>query len=118
MENASPSIACLSKPVVMPVLSHCLSQSLVIPDSFVHILRVLNTNIDGKQRVMFGFTAIKVGKGCSLRDGAALSTCARAPSMPDETEQRCAILLNPSLFYPPAMAAMSCGLCSGCMRRT
>ena len=35
-------------------------QALIIPDKFQHILRVLNTNIDGKQKIMLGLTAIKV----------------------------------------------------------
>lgn len=34
-------------------------QSLVIPEKFQHILRVLSTNIDGKRKVMFAMTAIK-----------------------------------------------------------
>jgi hypothetical protein len=34
-------------------------QSLVIPDKFQHILRVMGTNIDGKRKVMFAMTAIK-----------------------------------------------------------
>ena len=38
------------------------SQALVIPEKFQHILRVLNTNIDGKQKIMFALTSIKVGK--------------------------------------------------------
>ncbi len=33
--------------------------SLVIPANFQHILRVLNTNIDGKRNIMFAMTAIK-----------------------------------------------------------
>lgn len=33
---------------------------MVIPEGFQHILRVLGTNIDGKQKVMFALTAIKV----------------------------------------------------------
>jgi hypothetical protein len=33
--------------------------SLVIPTNFQHILRVMNTNIDGKRTVMFAMTAIK-----------------------------------------------------------
>lgn len=36
-----------------------LFQSLVIPDKFQHILRVMGTNIDGKRKVMFAMTAIK-----------------------------------------------------------
>ena len=34
-------------------------QSLVIPEKFQHILRVVGTNIDGKRKVMFALTAIK-----------------------------------------------------------
>lgn len=37
----------------------CL-QSLVIPEKFQHILRVLNTNIDGRRKIAFAITAIKV----------------------------------------------------------
>lgn len=34
-------------------------QSLVIPEKFQHILRVVSTNIDGNRKVMFAMTAIK-----------------------------------------------------------
>jgi len=37
-----------------------LKQSLVIPEKFQHILRVMNTNIDGCRKVAFALTAIKV----------------------------------------------------------
>eukprot|EP00891_Asterochloris_glomerata_P000865 jgi/Astpho2/865/Aster-00712 len=33
--------------------------SLVATDNFQHILRVLNTNVDGKQNIMYAMTAIK-----------------------------------------------------------
>ena len=33
--------------------------SLVIESNFQHILRMLNTNIDGRQKVMYALTAIK-----------------------------------------------------------
>ena len=39
-----------------------VSQALVVPEKFQHILRVLNTNIDGKQKIMFALTAIKVSR--------------------------------------------------------
>jgi len=29
------------------------------PDSFTHILRVLNTNVDGKEKIMYALTAIR-----------------------------------------------------------
>ena len=35
------------------------AQSLVAGEEFQHILRVLNTNVDGKQNVMYAITAIK-----------------------------------------------------------
>ena len=41
-------------------MSLSFSQALVLPEKFQHILRVLNTNIDGKQKIMFGLTSIKV----------------------------------------------------------
>jgi len=33
--------------------------SLVIPEKFQHILRIMNTNIDGKRKVTIAMTAIK-----------------------------------------------------------
>ncbi|XP_038045714.1 40S ribosomal protein S18 [Patiria miniata] len=33
--------------------------TLVLPEKFQHILRVLNTNIDGRRKIMFALTAIK-----------------------------------------------------------
>jgi len=33
--------------------------SLVVPEKFQHILRILNTNIDGRIKVMFAITSIK-----------------------------------------------------------
>jgi small subunit ribosomal protein S18e len=46
-------------------------QALVTPDKFQHILRVLNTNIDGKTKIMFGLTSIKVG----VRAGSLYCAC-------------------------------------------
>ena len=34
-------------------------QSLVNQGEFQHILRVLNTNIDGKQKIVYALTAVK-----------------------------------------------------------
>ena len=33
--------------------------SLISPDNFQHILRVMNTNLEGKRNTMFAITAIK-----------------------------------------------------------
>ncbi|EXB39391.1 40S ribosomal protein S18 [Morus notabilis] len=39
--------------------SEALAMSLVTNEDFQHILRVLNTNVDGKQKIMFALTSIK-----------------------------------------------------------
>lgn len=39
-------------------------QSLVVPEKFQHILRVMNTNIDGRRKIMFAMTNIKVCRKC------------------------------------------------------
>ncbi|WZZ14663.1 hypothetical protein YC2023_107752 [Brassica napus] len=36
-----------------------ITMSLVANEEFQHILRVLNTNVDGKQKIMFALTSIK-----------------------------------------------------------
>lgn len=41
------------------VICYLLLQSLVAQEEFQHILRVLNTNVDGKQKIMFALTSIK-----------------------------------------------------------
>ena len=46
-----------------------MPQSLVIPEKFQHILRVLNTNIDGRRKIAFAITAIKVGGGGTFMGG-------------------------------------------------
>ncbi|KAG0574650.1 hypothetical protein KC19_VG280000 [Ceratodon purpureus] len=33
--------------------------SLIAGEEFQHILRVLNTNVDGRQKIMFALTSIK-----------------------------------------------------------
>ena len=45
--------------IVFQVLSKRPEMSLIIPQNFQHILRVMNTNVDGKRNVMFALTAIK-----------------------------------------------------------
>merc|ERR1711976_1116212 len=45
-----------------PVDFHCkktTKMSLIIPGTFQHILRVMNTNLEGKRNTMFAITAIK-----------------------------------------------------------
>merc|ERR1711998_669243 len=44
----------------MGLFAFCSIMSLVINDKeFQHILRILNTNIDGRQKVVFALTSIK-----------------------------------------------------------
>eukprot|EP00127_Corallochytrium_limacisporum_P006359 Clim_evm70s225 gene=Clim_evmTU70s225 len=38
--------------------------ALMVPEKFQHILRILNTNVDGRVKIMFALTAIK---GCGRR---------------------------------------------------
>ena len=47
--------------VVLASFSFSCSQSLVIdkPDEFMHILRIQNTNVSGKHKVMFALRSIK-----------------------------------------------------------
>ena len=52
-------------------------QSLVIPEKFQHILRVMNTNIDGRRKVPFAMTSIKVclqNSQCFLLDLGLIGT--------------------------------------------
>jgi hypothetical protein len=51
-------VAVLVLPVPLCGVS-CYVQSLIAGDDFQHILRVLNTNVDGKQKVMYAITAIR-----------------------------------------------------------
>ena len=55
-------------PIIL-LLHPIIPQSLVIPEKFQHILRVLNTNIDGRRKIAFAITAIKVGGGEELPGG-------------------------------------------------
>ena len=62
--NFSPSNKPFHKQKLTPVSfsdrrKRSLKMSLVVPPNFQHILRVLNTNIDGKTSIMFAMTSIK-----------------------------------------------------------
>ena len=51
---------CAARLKRIPTLLACLpAQSLVAGEEFQHILRVLNTNVDGKQKVMYAMTSIR-----------------------------------------------------------
>ena len=63
-------------------------QSLVAGEEFQHILRVLNTNVDGKQNVMYAITAIKgIGRRfanivCKKAEVDIRKRCIPSPPLP------------------------------------
>jgi small subunit ribosomal protein S18e len=79
--------------------------SLVVPEKFQHILRVMNTNIDGRRNVMFALTAIKgVGRRfaniCCKKADVDLSK--RAGELTeDEVEKLVTIITNPRQYKIP-----------------
>ncbi|KAG8004821.1 40S ribosomal protein S18, partial [Nibea albiflora] len=80
-------------------------QSLVIPEKFQHILRVLNTNIDGRRKIAFAITAIKgVGRRYAhvvLRK-ADIDLNKRAGELTDEEVERVVtIMQNPRQYKIP-----------------
>ncbi|PIK51561.1 hypothetical protein BSL78_11552 [Apostichopus japonicus] len=79
--------------------------SLVIPEKFQHILRVLNTNIDGKCKIMYALTAIKgIGRRYSniCCRKADVDTSKRAGELSDEeVEKLVTIMANPRQYKIP-----------------
>ncbi|CAG2119561.1 unnamed protein product [Medioppia subpectinata] len=80
-------------------------QSLVIPEKFNHILRVMNTNIDGKRKVMFALTAIKgIGRRFSniVCKKADVDLNKRAGELTEEeVEKLVTIMTNPRQYKIP-----------------
>ncbi|KAL5274753.1 RpS18 family protein [Megaselia abdita] len=79
--------------------------SLVIPEKFQHILRVMNTNIDGKRKAPVAMTAIKgVGRRYStiVLKKADVDCTKRAGEMSDEeVDKVITIILNPLQYKIP-----------------
>merc|ERR1719242_240890 len=79
--------------------------SLVIPEKFQHILRVLNTNIDGKRKIMFAMTAIRgVGRRYSnvVLKKADIDLSKRAGELSDEEVERViTVMTNPRQYKIP-----------------
>ncbi|XP_070924068.1 small ribosomal subunit protein uS13-like [Macaca nemestrina] len=79
--------------------------SLVIPEKFQHILRVLNTNIDGRQKIAFATTAIKgVGQRyvCAVLRKADIDLTKRAGELTeDEVERVITVRENPRQYKIP-----------------
>ncbi|KAF2941785.1 hypothetical protein DAI22_03g372600 [Oryza sativa Japonica Group] len=62
--------------------------SLIAGEDFQHILRLLNTNVDGKQKIMFALTSIDMNK--------------RAGELtPEELERLMTVVANPRQFKVP-----------------
>ena len=82
-----------------------ITMSLVISPDFQHILRVLNTNIDGRRKVMYAITAIPgVGRRFAnvVCKKAAVDAHKRAGELTaDEVEKLVAIIQNPKQFKIP-----------------
>lgn len=83
-------------------------QSAVVNEKaggFQHILRMLNTNVDGRRKVAFALTAVK---GCGRRYAslacrkADIDTNKRAGELsPDELDRLVQILQNPTQYKIP-----------------
>merc|ERR1712194_357350 len=82
-----------------------MSSSLMQGAEFQHILRILNTNVEGKRNVVFGLTKIK-GLGRRFTDlickKAEVDVNKRAGELTaDEIEKIVAIIQNPRQFKIP-----------------
>ncbi|KAI9620229.1 hypothetical protein KEM48_012848 [Puccinia striiformis f. sp. tritici PST-130] len=89
--------------------AHARHISLVVPEAhqqFQHILRLLNTNVDGRIKIMFALTQIR-GVGRRLANVACkkadVDLNKRAGELnPDELERIVTIIQNPAQFKIPA----------------
>merc|ERR1712126_615509 len=82
-----------------------VNMSLVIPTNFQHILRVMNTNIDGKRNIMFAITAIKgIGRRYAniVLKKADIDLSKRAGELSEEeVEKIITIMSNPRQYKIP-----------------
>merc|ERR1712154_642817 len=81
------------------------TMSLVVPEKFLHILRVMNTNIDGGRKVPFAMSAIKgIGRRFAMIvcKKADIDITKRAGEMTDEeVEKLITIISNPRQYKIP-----------------
>merc|ERR1719295_1501523 len=79
--------------------------TLVIPDKFQHILRIMNTNIDGRRKSMFAITAIKgIGRRFSnvVCKKANIDLKKRAGELAEEEVERVlTVMANPRQYKIP-----------------
>merc|ERR1712113_656376 len=81
------------------------AMSLAVPNQFQHILRVMNTNIDGKTKIMYAMTSIKgVGRRFSnlCLKKADIDMTKRAGELSEEEVERLVtIMQNPRQYKIP-----------------
>jgi len=79
--------------------------SLILPEKFQHILRIMNTNIDGQRKIMYALTAIKgVGRRFSnvVCKKADVDLRKRAGELTEEeVEKVITVLNNPRQYKIP-----------------
>ncbi|KAF3330775.1 nuclear pore glycoprotein p62-like protein [Carex littledalei] len=82
-----------------------LLESLIANEDFQHILRLLNTNVDGKQKIMFALTSIKgIGRRFAniVCKKADIDMNKRAGELKaDEMERLMTVVANPRAFKVP-----------------
>ncbi|GFY52045.1 40S ribosomal protein S18 [Trichonephila inaurata madagascariensis] len=82
-----------------------MTSPLIVPDKFQHILRVMNTNIDGRKKVMFALTAIKgIGRRFAnvVCKKADISLNKRAGELnEEEVEKLITVITNPRQYKIP-----------------
>tara|TARA_B100000795_G_scaffold250176_1_gene218184 strand:+ start:863 stop:1396 length:534 start_codon:yes stop_codon:yes gene_type:complete len=80
--------------------------ALMQSEEFQHILRVLNTNIDGNTKILFAITKIPgVGRRFAhvILKKAEIDSCKRAGELTkDEVETMVAVISNPAAFKVPS----------------
>ena len=88
-----------------PISPFDMSSPLIQPEKFQHILRVLNTNIDGRRKVGYAITAIKgVGRRFAhvVMRKADVDASKRAGELTDEEVERViTIIANPRQYKIP-----------------
>merc|ERR1712243_390550 len=82
--------------------TNCAKMALLIPENFQHILRVMNTNLEGKRNTMFAITAIKgVGRrfaNIALKK-ADIDMSKRAGKLTDEEVERVVTIISTPRQY-------------------
>ncbi|MDK2413244.1 30S ribosomal protein S13, partial [Aphanizomenon sp. 202] len=76
--------------------------SLVVPEKFQHILRLMNTNIDGRRKVMFAMTSIRgVGRRYSniVLKKADIDQFKRAGEMTEEEVEKIVTIMSTPRQY-------------------